>query len=45
VFVGCGVIPENSRVAGARSVFFSFVFADLMDELWKCIEIHRKIVK
>ena len=45
VLLGCGVIHGKSRVPGARSVFLFFSFADFMDELWKCIEIRRKVVK
>jgi hypothetical protein len=45
VFVGCGVILGKARVPGARSVFFSFVFADFMDKLSKCIVICRKVIK
>jgi len=45
VFLGCGVIDGKSRVPGARSVSHFFCFADFMDEIWKYIEIHRKLIK
>jgi len=45
VLLGYDAILGKARVPGARFVFFSFVFADFMDELWKCIEIHRIVVK
>jgi len=45
VFVGCGVIYGKSRDPEAKVISFSVGFADFMDEVWKCIVIHRKVVK
>ena len=45
VFLGCGGIHRNSRVPEAKVFSFFFCFSIFLGELWKCIEIYRKVVK
>ena len=45
VLMGCSVIHENPGFQVQYLFSFSFVFADFMNELWKCIVIHRIVVK